>query len=75
MTRIIIQNAKPQKYVFANKDRSIVVVTDINSIVEVGTPIEPESGEDLEYVGIVSPKTECRTYYDNGCEILTGEQK
>ncbi len=48
----IDNKAVEQKYVFANKDRSEIVVTTISSILEGGTPIDSDNGEDLEYIGV-----------------------
>ena len=57
-----------EKHVFANADGSIVVVCHIGSILDGGTPIDPESGDDLTYLGIADESggttIPCNTYKD-----------
>jgi len=38
---------------FRDAETGYRVVVTIEDILDVGTPIDPESGEDLEYVGVV----------------------
>jgi hypothetical protein len=50
-TVVIRQNAKPQKLVFADADRSYVLVVTPQDLIDVGVPIHPETGDDLEFLG------------------------
>ena len=57
-----------EKFVFAKPDHSIVVVCTIASILDAGTPIDPETGDDLEYLGVADDhdnRVECGTFEDN----------
>lgn len=58
-------NVPLQKFLFQNKDGSLQVVTNINELVRAGNPIDSESGEDLEYMGVVTDDTEVG-YYREG---------
>ena len=50
-TVVIRQNAKPQKLVFADADRSCILVVTPQDLVDVGVPIHPATGDDLEFLG------------------------
>jgi hypothetical protein len=69
----ILIDSSAEKFVFSNQDGTIAVVCDIGSILDAGGPIDPETGEDLDYLGIADEsagrKIDCRTYM-NKPEIL-----
>ena len=69
----ILIDSSTEKFVFSNQDGTIVIVCDIGSILDVGRPIDPETGEDLDYLGIADEsagrKIDCRVYLDKP-EIL-----
>ena len=62
-TTIVISKHEPnEKFVYATTDREQISVVDINGINDGGTPIDPESGEDLDFLGITTDDVECRDY-------------
>ena len=68
MTLNIVEHSPLQKYVFANSDHSIVVVCTIAPILDSGTPIDPETGDDLMYLGVADDHDNlvaCGTFEDN----------
>jgi hypothetical protein len=50
-TVVIRQNAKPQKLVFADADRSYVLVVTPQDLIDAGVPIHRDTGGDLEFLG------------------------
>jgi hypothetical protein len=52
-----------QRFVYARPDRSMLAVVTISSINDSGTPIDPDNGDDLQYLGITTEDVEPREYW------------
>ena len=72
MTKIKInKDVVPQKLIFASRDNpyNCLCILTIDSILDGGTPIDPETGEDLEFLGIAADETPEGDYSAVNCVI------